>query len=69
MLTLTAQNSDSKTVRDLIDRAAAFQPTVAFLVSPETNDVLTFGDLRQGARHLCAELFVVGSRPAIRSPF
>ena len=62
-MTLTIQDGDTSTVRDLIDRMAAIQPHVAYLVNPATNNTLTYGELQQQSRHLCAELLSQGLRP------
>ena len=35
------------TVRNLIDRMASTQPELAFLISPETGRVVTFGGLQR----------------------
>jgi acyl-CoA synthetase (AMP-forming)/AMP-acid ligase II len=42
------------TVRDLIDHMAALKPNDVFLISPETQRSLTFGDLARRARALSA---------------
>src|ERR1700761_9478857 len=49
-VTLTIRADDTRTVRDLIDRMAAAQPHVAYLINPETNNTLTFGDLHHQSR-------------------
>jgi amino acid adenylation domain-containing protein len=48
------------TVRELIDRMAATQPDVAFLLSPETGQVHTFLELRRQARIICSGLLQSG---------
>jgi len=46
-------NSGIDTVRDLIDRMAASQPDRAFLLGPETGQVITFKGLQEQVNRLC----------------
>jgi acyl-CoA synthetase (AMP-forming)/AMP-acid ligase II len=48
------------TIHDLIDRAAISSPAEAFLISPETGEIVTKNDLRERCIHLSAWLAARG---------
>jgi amino acid adenylation domain-containing protein len=52
--------TDIRTLRDLIDHAAETHPDAPFLISPETGLTLTFMQLREEVRHLCARFHEMG---------
>jgi acyl-CoA synthetase (AMP-forming)/AMP-acid ligase II len=54
------QSNTLLTIRDLIDQMAEAQPAADFLISPETKTALTFGQLQESARHLCARFLGMG---------
>ena len=60
--TITGRSADAEleTIHDLIDKMARSRPEEAFLVSPETGRVLTFGGLQQQASILTCELQQLG---------
>ena len=59
-MTSTVENSEIKTVRDLIDRRAETRGDLAFLISPETGRVLTFKMLQEQAQYLCRRFRQMG---------
>jgi len=52
-----------RTIRDAIDRHADAQPDGLFLLAPEPGIVVTYMELRDTARALCADLAAQGIRP------
>jgi long-chain acyl-CoA synthetase len=52
-----------RTIRDAIDRHADAQPDAPFLLAPEPGVVVTYAELRDTARALCADLATQGIRP------
>ena len=48
------------TIRDIIDARAAAQPDAAFLLAPEANGTITYGDLCASARAVAAMLDTLG---------
>jgi amino acid adenylation domain-containing protein len=52
--------SKARTVRELIDLAAEVRPECIYLISPETEQALSFKDLQQGAKLLSARLIQTG---------
>jgi amino acid adenylation domain-containing protein len=49
-------DNEPKTIRQLIDRMAEMHPMQSFLISPETEEVITFRALRERSRLLSSEL-------------
>lgn len=52
-----------RTIRAHLDHRAATQPDRAYLVAPETGEILTYGELQRHARALTAQLLALGLRP------
>ena len=65
----TDLKSETNTVRNLIDRMALTQPELAFLISPETGHVVTFGGLRERVRRLCGRCRQMGLEPGDKIAF
>ncbi len=65
---MTAQN-EIKTIRELIDRMAHMQPDKPFLISPETEKVVTFRSLQEQSGLLSNELLRAGLAPGDKIAF
>src|SRR5438105_9842352 len=52
-----------RTFRDVIDEKAAFSPSLPFLLAPEIEATLTYGELRRRARSFAADLQAIGAQP------
>ncbi len=65
----TVLKGETLTVRNLIDRMALAHPELVFLISPETERVLTFEGLREQARHLCGQFRQKGLEPGDKVAF
>ncbi len=59
----------TKTIRAVIDRHATARPDRVFLVDPEQNRELTFGELRDNVERIGAELSRLGIAPGGRVAF
>lgn len=57
------------TIRNAIDHMAQARPDLAFLIGPETNDVLTFKGLRDGVLRLRRQLHGMGFRQGDKIAF
>src|SRR4029450_7465037 len=52
-----------RTIREAIDHHASAQPQAPFLLAPESGSTVSYGDLRDTAHGLAAELSALGIAP------
>ncbi len=57
------------TLRELLDLMAELHPVQTFLISPESNKQLTFGELREQSRIISLDLLRKGLQPGDKVAF